>query len=158
MNRQEALEKLQAIVDKAGGFVKLENPLQFTVWCAGQWTEIEVCAIVSMAKDSHLNDRGELVTNAELYAIGKDYTAWNIDDFFNDNQMSMTVDRLGTMTVEIDYRMRIKIRGCDLKDIVQQFHSMDLSTKDDSAVFEEVLYVCDGKTMEDLTDKFNELS
>jgi len=158
MNKQKALEKLQSIVDKAGGFVKLENPLQFTVWCAGQWTEIEVCAIVSMAKDSHLNDRGEFVTNAELYAIGKDYTAWNIGDFFNDNQMSMTVDRLGTMTVEIDYRMRIKVSGCDLKDIVQKFHSMDLSTKDNSAVFDEVLYVCDSKTMEDLTDKFKELS
>lgn len=156
MNKQKALDKLQAVVEKAGGFVRLETPLQFTVWCAGNWTDIKVCAIVSMAKDSHLNDRGELVTNAELYAIAEDYTVWNVEDFFNEAQLETIINKFGR-TVEIEYRMKVTVNGFDMKDIADKFCNLQLSDKSQGTEFVEMIGVWDAETCEEVTDEFDEV-
>lgn len=155
MEKQQALEKLQAIVDKEGGFVRLPEPLTVMVWCAGKDTEVKIHAIVDKVTDTYTNSLGQEFAEHELYAISEDYTAWHIG-FLNEEYMTTLANKLGGLTVEVEYRMKVTVSGKDMNEITDNWERLHIEDHDQGTRFVEVIGVVDADTYEDLTDKFDE--
>ena len=155
MEKQQALARLQSIVDKEGGFVRLPEPLTVMVWCAGKDTEVKIHAIVDKVTDKYTNALDKECVEHELYAIGEDYTAWHIG-FLNEEYMTTLANKLGGLTVEIEYRMKVIISGKDMNEITGKWECLNIEDHDQGTRFVEVVGVVDADTYKDLTDKFDE--
>lgn len=156
MKKQNLIVRLEKIVRKNNGYLRLDLPVQFTLWCAGQNTDVVFHAIVDMAKSKAENEIGQTITDTQLYAIAEDYTAWNVEDFFNEAQLETIINRFGR-TVEIEYRMKVQLNGFDMEDIANKFDKLQLSDKSQGTKFVEMIGVWDAKTCEEVTDEFNEV-
>lgn len=156
MKKQNLIVRLEKIVKKNNGYVRLGTPVQFTFWCGGQSTDVVFYAIVDMAKNKTENEAGQTITDTQLYGIAEDYTAWSVKDFFNEAQLETIINRFGR-TVEIEYRMKVRINGVDMEDIANKFDKLQLSDKDQKTEFVEMIGVWDAETYEEVTDEFDEV-